>query len=311
MLELRKCGRMKLLGKYKNGNYNTYIYSDGTRIRETEDAEFHPAFAENIDIKLCNRCDRGCAYCHEGSTKDGALGNILTEPFLDTLHPFQEVALGGGNVLEHPDFVPFLERLKEKQVVANVTLHQRHFEENQEMLKRLVKERLIYGLGISLEKPTKSFINMVKQYPNAVLHTINGVLEPAELETMADNELKLLILGFKKLRRGENWYQANQQEIMEKQAWLREHLEEYLSRFQVVSFDNLAIEQLDVRRFMKEQEWEEFYAGDDGTHTFYIDMVERKFAENSTAPQAERYELLDSVDEMFQKVRELYNLKMK
>ena len=295
--------RMKLLGKYKNGNYYTSIYSDGTRIRETEEEEFIPAFAENIDIKLCNRCDRGCAYCHEGSTKDGALGNILTEPFLNTLHPYQEVALGGGNVLEHLELVPFLELLKEKQVIANVTLHQRHFEENQELLKYLVKERLIYGLGISLEKQTEEFINMVKQYPNAVVHTINGVLDAAELETMADKELKLLILGFKKIRRGEVWYQAKQEEIIKKQTWLREHLEEYLSRFRVVSFDNLAIEQLGVRRFMKKQEWDEFYAGDDGTHTFYIDMVERKFAESSTAPQEERYELLDSVDEMFQKIR--------
>ena len=295
---------MKILGQYKNGNYQTSIFDDGTRIRETEEEEFIPSFAENIDIKLCNRCDRGCVFCHEGSTPDGALGDILSEPFLDTLHPYQEVALGGGNILEHPDLLPFLERLKERQVIANITLHQSHFEQNEELVEELVKRQLVYGVGISLEKPTENFICKVKQYPNVVVHVINGVLEPSELEALADNQLKLLILGFKRLRRGEAWYQAKSEEIAGKQEWLKAHLEEYLSRFRVVSFDNLAIGQLEVKRLLGKEEWEEFYAGDDGTHTFYIDMVERKFAESSTAEQEKRYGLLDSVDEMFQRVRQ-------
>lgn len=87
----------------------------GTLIRETKDDEFKPAFASNMDIKICNRCDMGCKFCHEGSTPDGKLGDILNEKFVDTLHPYQEVALGGGNVLEHPDLIPFLQKLKERK----------------------------------------------------------------------------------------------------------------------------------------------------------------------------------------------------
>lgn len=295
---------MNLIGKYRNGNYITAIYDDGTRVRETKDNEFHPEFAENIDIKLCNRCDKGCVFCHEGSTKDGALGDILSVSFVDTLHPYQEVALGGGNVLEHPDLIAFLKRLKKKKVIANVTLHQAHFEQSKELVSQLVREKLVYGLGISLEKPTEEFIAEVKKYPNAVVHVINGVVEPSELETLADHGLKLLILGYKRLRRGEVCYQTKREEISQKQIWLRNHLREYFSRFQVVSFDNLAIKQLEVRQLLSEQEWEEFYAGDEGTHTFYIDLVERKFAESSTAASEKRYELLESVGEMFRKIVE-------
>ncbi len=103
---------MELLEKYRNGNYITTILSDGTRIRETEDDEFIPTFAENMDIKICNCCDMNCKFCHEGSTPDGRLGDIMNEKFVDTLHPYQEVALGGGNVLEHPDLIPFLKKLQ-------------------------------------------------------------------------------------------------------------------------------------------------------------------------------------------------------
>ena len=56
------------------------------------------------------------------------------------------------------------------------------------------------------------------------------------------------------------------------------------------------------KRLLSDSEWNEFYQGDDGTSTYYIDMVERKFARSSTAPFDKRYDLLDSVDDMFKKI---------
>ena len=46
--------KMKILGSYKNGNFRTAIFEDGTKIRETNDDEFQAAFAENMDIKITN-----------------------------------------------------------------------------------------------------------------------------------------------------------------------------------------------------------------------------------------------------------------
>lgn len=114
---------MELLGRYRNGNYITTILSDGTRIRETNDDEFIPDHAENMDIKITNCCSMSCPFCHEGSTKDGKHGDILNEKFIETLHPYQECAIGGGNILEHPDLIPFLKKLKEKKVIANITVN--------------------------------------------------------------------------------------------------------------------------------------------------------------------------------------------
>lgn len=294
---------MELLGRYRNGNYVTTILSDGTRIRETNDDEFIPDHAENMDIKLTNRCSGvNCKFCHEGSTPNGKHGDILNEKFVDTFHKYQECALGGGNVLEHPDLIPFLEKLKEKKVIANITVNQIHFEKEQELIRKLVDEKLIYGLGVSLVKPTDKFIKLIKQYPNAVIHTINGVLKPSDVQAMENNNLKMLILGYKHLRRGNEYFESDREKIEENQTWLYENLQEILNKFKVVSFDNLAIEQLNVKRLLSDSEWNEFYQGDDGTSTYYIDMVERKFARSSTAPFDKRYDLLDSVDDMFKKI---------
>ena len=293
---------MELIGRYMNGNILTTLLSDGTLIRETQDDEFRPAFASNMDIKICNRCDRGCPWCHEGSTPNGELADIMNEPFVNTLHSYQEVALGGGNVLEHPDLVPFLRMLKGRKVIANVTLNQKHFEENLSFVRSLASENLIRGLGISLEYPTDKFLAAVREFPNAVIHVINGVVTPDSIQKMAGKDIKLLVLGYKILRRGKEWISKDTVNIAGRQDWLKANLPLLVDKFAVLSFDNLAIEQLGVKEnwsLLSKYPWDEFYAGDDGSHTYYIDMVKREFALSSTAPMNERYPLMDNVDDMF------------
>lgn len=293
---------MELLGRYMNGNVRTSIFSDGTKERFTMDDEFKPTFAENMDIKICNRCSAGCSYCHEGSTPDGKLGDIMNEKFIDTLYPYQEVALGGGNILEHPDLIPFLHKLKNKKVITNITLNKIHFEKNLELVKNMVDQKLVYGLGVSLVNPTDEFINKIKEFPNAVVHVINGVVTSKEMLKLADHELKVLVLGYKTLRRGEEYHKNKVESIAANQQWMYNNLPSLLNKFAVLSFDNLAIEQLEIEKRWREfsdEPWDEFYAGDDGEFTYYIDMVERKFARSSTASFDKRYDLLNDVDEMF------------
>ena len=110
----------------------------------------------------------------------------------------------------------------------------------------------------------------------------------------------MLILGYKQLRRGEDWYDTDHENIVVRQMWLHENLEEMLNHFKVVSFDNLAIKQLDVKRLMSEEDWNEFYMGDDGNYTFYLDLVEGNFGKNSLATK--RFSIMDNIDDMFQKI---------
>ena len=289
-----------ILGRYKNGNYSVTILSDGTKIRRTDDDIFVPAFAENCDVKITDRCDGGCEMCYEGCTPTGKHADLLGAKFIDTLHPYTELALN-GNDMSHPDLVSFLEKLKNKKIIANLTVNQVHFERHFDYIKSLIDRKLIYGLGISLRKPTKEFIEKVKQFPNAVIHTINGILTPADVEMVMDKDLKILILGYKVRERGIGFFYSHQAEIEANQEWLNSNLPEFPKHFKCVSFDNLAIEQLDVRRLMTEDEWNEFYMGDDGGYTFYIDMVEKKFSKNSISDK--RYDMLDSIDEMFEVIR--------
>ena len=71
--------------------------------------------------------------------------------------------------------------------------------------------------------------------------------------------------------------------------------------FNTVSFDNLALKQLDIKRLLSNKDWNEFYMGNDGNFTMYIDLVNKKFAKNSISEK--RYDLLDNIEEMFNIVK--------
>lgn len=291
---------MNIIGRYQNGNYIVTLLNDGTKIRENDLDFFEPAFAENCDVKITDKCDGGCAFCYEGCTTNGKHGDILNYKFLDTLHPYTELAIN-GNDLSHPDLITFLHRMKEKKIIVNMTVNQIHFDRSYDFIRSLINKDLIYGLGISLREPTVEFVKQVKRIPNAVIHTINGILSYEDYKILKDNGLKVLILGYKQLRRGVDYYDANEVDVCKKQDWLYDNLAEILNHFEVVSFDNLAIEQLDVKRLLSEDQWSEFFMGQDSEFTFYIDMVEGTFGKNSLA--TERYPIMDNVDDMFEKIR--------
>ena len=300
--------------KYKNGNYNVILNLDnGTKIRETIDPEataFIPETIESFDCKITNSCDMGCPMCHENSIPNGKHGDLFAPSFLDTLHPYTEIAIGGGNPLEHPDLYKFLQLCKERKFIPSMTVNQVHFEKNFDFIKKLVDEKLIYGLGVSLNNVNKNFVDKLKEIPNAVVHIINGLVTKEQLEQMRDLGVrKVLILGYKIFRRGETLYSKEADAIEAKESILKELLPKILKEkwFDVVSFDNLALKQLDVKSLLSEKEWNQFYMGDDGLEgeqtsaSMFIDMVERKFAKNSCSK--ERFNLLPTVEEMYSKLR--------
>lgn len=296
---------MKLLAKYKNGNVSVMRWDDGTTVRHTEDDEFVPAFAENVDAKITDHCDGGCKFCYEGCTINGKHGDIMNDKFIDSLHPCTEMALN-GNDLSHPDLVTFLFKLKDKKVIANLTVNQIHFERHYKLIKALIDNRLIWGLGISLREPTDDFINLVKTIPNAVIHTINGIVTEHDLNRLANNDLKILILGYKTTGRGLEYRSNNLSELTKNTAYLGFMLPTIVNEgwFKNLSFDNLAIKQLDVERLMGEEEWERFYMGDDGTFTFYIDLVNQTFSKNSVIAKVKSLPINGmTIDEMFEVVK--------
>lgn len=306
--------------EYQNGNYQVTVGEDGTKMRLTLEDEFIPEFAENCDVKITNKCDGGCPFCYENCTPEGkhavlfdSEGNPVQE-WLKELKPYTELALN-GNDLSHPDLAAeaprLLTYLKEKKIFTNMTVNQLHFMEHYDLLKSWVDQKLIYGLGVSLSNSTDmKFLYRISKMPNAVLHVIAGIFTLDDYNNLKNLGLKLLILGYKVLGRG-IMYTAFNPRMFERQVWLKGMLPSMVEsgRFAAVSFDNLALYQLDVKNKLfseKEREWEQFYQGDDGSFTFYIDAVEEKYAKDSCQEESNRFSSKGlSTKQMFDHIKSL------
>lgn len=293
---------MNLLSKYNNGNYTVEIYDDGTKIRETEEETFEASFPENIDIKITNKCLNNCNFCYESSSPEGKHGNLNVD-FIKSLHPYTELAIGGGNPLSHPDLHEFLKVLKENKIIANITIRQNDFLNNLELLKNYTDNKLLYGIGVSLIEPTDEFIKEIQQFPNAVIHTIAGLLTKEQLIKLFNKKLKILILGYKTRGKGENYKHEFEKDIFLNIEFLKQNILKLTPLFKVVSFDNLAIEQLELQKQINPKVWEEFYMGDDGKHTMYVDLVKQTFSKNSLSEEG--FELMSNIEDMFNVVKKL------
>lgn len=295
-----------VLGKYQNGNYTVLINDDGTKIRKTEEDSFIPEFAESMDMTITEYCDGNCPWCYAGCSLEGKHCDFSKyDKLLNSLHPYTELAIN-GNDLSHPQLEEFLTRMKEQKVIVNMTVNQLHFEQKIDYIRSLVDGELIHGLGISLRNATPEFVTMVREFPNAIIHVINGLFTVDDLKALMMQNLKLLILGYKDLGRGIDFKNATLSTIKENQKWLFDNLWLYIGFFKCVAFDNLALEQLYVRRLFIDEQWEKTYMGDEATFTFFINLVQGYYAGSSLMRE---HHLIGgkTVDEMFADIKENKN----
>ena len=268
------------LTEYQNGNTLVTIFNcDGTKIRITpENIKPMPEFPETIDLKITNKCDLNCEYCHEQSVSNGKHADLdYIAENLSFLPEGIELAIGGGNPLEHPKLIKFLNWCKNiHRFIPNLTINGNHVSQ---IPIEIFKKELIYGLGISYigetENLIKKYFNF--KYPNCVSHLIIGVHNIDDVRRALSLYGKILILGYKKHGRGTTYTPKYYNDFINNfYKFLQPH-----KINGVVSFDNLAIEQLQLKNYFSSQQWDEFYMGDDGTFSMYYNAVDNYYSSNS------------------------------
>ena len=305
----RKIG---LIGKYENGNYKVMLMSDGTKIRFNDLDNLTPAFAESMDVKLTDKCSVGCPFCYEGSTPAGQHADIMNEPWIQSVHPYTELAIN-GNDMDHPQLEEFLKFMKERKVIVSMTVNAKQFINNYDKIKQYAEQKLIYGIGVSVNTDIDDdVLKKIAEFDNAVVHLIAGILSEKFLKEHEDtiSKMKILVLGYKYVGRGVN-YKDQHDEVANNIKWLRDSFIDMhkSGKFKLVSFDNLAIDQLELEKQIKEHpelglNWENLYMGDDGDYSFYIDAVNCTFAKNSTLSKDFKYPINEmNVDEMFNYIK--------
>ena len=122
--------------KREIGNYHFVADAKtGMTLRWGRTLEENPIFApvpELVDISISNHCTKGCSFCYKNSGPNEQFMKL--EDYVHVLesmkHPqygnvFQ-VAIGGGEPLEHPDFLKIINETCKRGIIPNFTTNGIH-----------------------------------------------------------------------------------------------------------------------------------------------------------------------------------------
>jgi hypothetical protein len=273
--------------KYQNGNSSVELYEDGTRVIQYEDT-LQLDYPLNIDIRVSTRCAFGldpktglsfCDFCHESARTDGNECDYKSlQDKLVGLPKGIELAVGANEITV--GLCGFIWWCKDQGYIVNLTLNQGHIKRDETTLKGLIDNNLIKGLGISYRSSLNWRVpQSILDYEHTVFHVISGIDSIEDVLSLKDKGVKkVLVLGYKTFGFGVNYFNSNTDDVDKNiKEWIW-WVHKMFSKFGVVSFDNLALEQLKIKRFFTDENWDVF---NNGEHSFYINAVNGYYSPSS------------------------------
>ena len=202
----------------KNDYWTLFNKETGAKLRMSFSANDFKApmkaeAPELVDLKITSRCSAGCAYCYTDSKPEDPHGdntyirNIISR--LIDLSVF-EVAIGGGEPTEHPNFVSFLEQLKDGGIVANFTTKSFAWIKDEEQRIPILASCGAFAYSVDSISQLERLVNYVAKYDiprNKVnIQIVNSIhredFYSEVFETAKTNKFRVTLLGFKEVGRG-------------------------------------------------------------------------------------------------------------
>ena len=262
-----------MLITYKNGNADITLSNNGTRVIEFEN-DLQLEYPLNIDIRISSSCsfaDNICKdFCHESALVKGRDCDFtLLKEKLRILPKGIELAVGVNQFTD--DIMSFFIWCKLKGFVVNITINQGHLLRDEEYIKSAIDVNLINGIGISYRASLKWNVpQYLLDYEHTIFNVIVGIDDVFDIKLLSNKGVKkICVLGEKKFG-----FNSNKQLDENKHNQWKWNIHSLFSLFEVVSFDNLGVEQLQIKRFFTNEQWDEFYQHE---FSFYIDAVNKVF----------------------------------
>jgi hypothetical protein len=175
-----------------------------------------------------------------------------------------------------------------------------------EHLQRLQGDGLLHGIGVSVPFYSATVMRAMKYFlRNTVVHVIAGLIDTNAVYQWYKTGIPVLVLGYKDMGRGKINSPEDGIEIWNEIYLLKEMISGIVSgsglpdfessygpipdyERPIISFDNLAMKQLELQELVPEERFHEMYMGDDGVDgaltsaSMYMDLVAGTYARNST-----------------------------
>lgn len=172
---------------------------------------------ELVDLKITSRCnnDAPCRkYCYQSASRGGEHASLDTiEKYADLLCDLQvfEVALGGGEPLEHPDLIRILRAFRERGVVPSFSTRRSDWLTDEAMRRDIFDLVGAVGFSVNSVSEYNGIRELVEEEPTRKVkfqHVVGSTTRAALLEivrSMVERQYStrsLLLLGYKSVGNG-------------------------------------------------------------------------------------------------------------
>lgn len=130
--------------------YHIFDHETGIAVRwrkNDKDPFWRVEGPELLDVSITDYCERECEFCYRKANSHGSFmelslyGEILQQAEKIGV---QQIALGGGNPNQHPDFIRFLKMAREHHIVASYTTN------GQGMTEEIYRATKMYGGAVAV-----------------------------------------------------------------------------------------------------------------------------------------------------------------
>lgn len=203
-----------------------------------------------------------------------------------------EIIILGGNPLLHPGLTNFLDILRRSGKINIINLHQDYIDNDTiEILKKLQDCGNIYSINIYCSSTIEPEYYDIER----VTYCIDIGRSPISILDSLKEE-SVLVLGCtntdKKLSN------CPEHLIHNIKSWYKNIYKYLLTNS--INFDDLALEQLNMKRLLPENVWNDYYIRNDNQFSIYMDLVEGKYSASNTS--SIRFPIEQSMCNMFSKI---------
>jgi hypothetical protein len=270
--------------EYLNGNLHIKLESNGSRTIGCFEDKLVPNYPLNIDIRVSTSCSFAntlCKnFCHESAVVKGKDCDYeVLKSKLRGLPKGIELAIGCNKLTI--ELYKFLEWCNEQEYVANLTINQGHLSRDLAMLLLAIDNNLVQGIGISYRSELP--FNIPKQlleYEHVVFNVIIGIDNFNDVTNLSTKGVKrLVVLGMKDFGNYLNKADYSNNNLQYKE-WIW-NISKWFGNdapFDNISFDNLAVEQLQMKRLLSTEQYNSFYNYE---FSMYIDAANQIYRPSS------------------------------
>lgn len=263
-------------------------------------------YPELVDIKITDFCPFECAFCYQGSDRNGKHADqSLISTYLRDLGKMKcfEIAIGGGEPTMHPAFMNILHAARHNGIVPNFTTKSFEWMRDHPKADRIVEACGSFAFSIdnvaTLEKLHETCISERIPKGKISIQIIPDLVGERTLKSILDAVLKfdfnkVTLLGWKDSGRGLDYRNSTPSYIMKKNQVLGEWVlpklfewndDEYRYGFSVSIDTVLAAQSQAQLAELNVPRW--LYFTSEGKWSMYIDAVSEKAGASSFVPDSE------------------------